>query len=576
MNVALVMLLVLAALALGYRFYGRLVARLVGIDPERMTPAKKIDDGVDYVPTKPFVLFGHHYSSIAAAGPIVGPAVALIYGWLPGLLWMVFGVILIGAVHDFTSLFVSLRQGGKSVAEVARTTLGKGGFFLYVVFAIILCILVAAAFLDLTAKALTSHFPVAELNLPEDQTLLETRVRESDGVVEGRIGGIASTSVIVITIFAPLLGFLLYRKKIRVLVASAICLAVCAGSIWIGFLWPLHLDPGIWMGVVLVYCVFAGFIPLWMVLQPRDFTNVHLLFIGLAAMSLGLIAAGLQGVTIDAPMTNFEEGTAKLGMIWPIMFVIIACGSVSGAHGLVCGGTTCRQVSNEKHVPAIGYGGMLLETLLGVCVVLCIGAGLGFSGYKEAVFGGGAGAPIAFAAGVGQTLTKGFGLPAVYGTVFGILLLEGFLVTTTDTIIRLARYLLEEFWKGVFRNPPAILRNRAVNTVIVAGVAGVLAFQQGYRVVWPVFGAANQLLAALTLIAATAWLLKNGRRIWFTLLPALFMMATTIVALWILIEKNIGEKRWMIAGTAIVLFTMGAAFVFMTARFFLKTRRAVV
>ncbi|MDP6958005.1 MAG: carbon starvation CstA family protein, partial [Planctomycetota bacterium] len=520
MNVALVMVLVLVALALGYLLYGRLIARLVGIDPDRTTPATKVDDGVDYVPTKPFVLFGHHYSSIAAAGPIVGPAVAMIYGWLPGLLWMVFGVIFIGAVHDFTSLFVSIRQGGKSVAEVARNTLGKSGFFLYVVFAIILCVLVAAAFLDLTAKALTSHFPVAELNLPQDQTLLETRVRVTEdspeGILEGRIGGIASTSVIVITFFAPILGFLLYRRKLRVLLASAICLAICAGSIWIGFLWPLHLDPKLWMGIVLVYCVFAGFIPLWVILQPRDFTNVHLLFIGLAAMSLGLVAAGLQGAVIDAPMTNFEEGSEKLGLIWPIMFVVIACGSVSGAHGLVCGGTTCRQVANEKHAPVIGYGGMLLETLLGVCVVLCIGAGLGFAGYKAAVFGGGAGAPIAFAAGVGQTLTKGFHLPPVYGTVFGILLLEGFLVTTTDTIIRLSRYLLEEFWKGIFETPPAFLQNRAVNTVIIAGLAGVLAFNQGYRAVWPVFGAANQLLAALTLIAATAWLLKNGKRIWFT------------------------------------------------------------
>ena len=570
------MLLVLVALTLGYLLYGRLIARLVGIDPERTTPATKVDDGVDYVPTKPFVLFGHHYSSIAAAGPIVGPAVAMIYGWLPGLLWMVFGVIFIGAVHDFTSLFVSIRQGGKSVAEVARNTLGKSGFFLYVIFAIILCVLVAAAFLDLTAKALTSHFPVAELNLPQDQTLLETRVRVTEGapegILEGRIGGIASTSVIVITFFAPILGFLLYRKKIRVLLASAICLVICAGSIWIGFLWPLHLDPKLWMGIVLVYCVFAGFIPLWMVLQPRDFTNVHLLFIGLAAMTLGLVAAGLQGAVIDAPMTNFEEGSEKLGLIWPIMFVVIACGSVSGAHGLVCGGTTCRQVASEKHVPAIGYGGMLLETLLGVCVVLCIGAGLGFASYKAAVFGGGAGAPIAFAAGVGQTLTKGFHLPPVYGTVFGILLLEGFLVTTTDTIIRLSRYLLEEFWKGIFETPPAFLQNRAVNTVIIAGLAGVLAFNQGYKAVWPVFGAANQLLAALTLIAATAWLRKNGKRIWFTLLPALFMMVTTIYALWMLIQKNVQAKEWMIAATAILLFTTGLAFVFMTGRFFLRSR----
>jgi carbon starvation protein len=326
------------------------------------------------------------------------------------------------------------------------------------------------------------------------------------------------------------------------------------------------------MGIVLVYCVFAGFIPLWMVLQPRDFTNVHLLFIGLAAMTLGLVAAGLQGAVIDAPMTNFEEGSEKLGLIWPIMFVVIACGSVSGAHGLVCGGTTCRQVANEKHAPVIGYGGMLLETLLGVCVVLCIGAGLGFAGYKAAVFGGGAGAPIAFAAGVGQTLTKGFHLPPVYGTVFGILLLEGFLVTTTDTIIRLSRYLLEEFWKGIFETPPAFLQNRAVNTVIIAGLAGVLAFNQGYRAVWPVFGAANQLLAALTLIAATAWLLKNGKRIWFTLLPAIFMMVTTIYALWMLIQKNVQEEKWMIATTAILLFTTGLAFVFMTVRFFLRSR----
>lgn len=572
MNVAVVVVGSLAALAVGYLLYGRLLARLVGVDPARPTPAVTVNDGQDFVPTAPGVLFGHHYASIAAAGPIVGPTMALMYGAAPVWLWIVVGVILVGAVHDFMALFVAMREGGRSIAEVARGVFGTTGFLLYLAFALILCVLVAAAFLDMAAAALTSTYPLDKIDLPPDQTLFRTI--EQDGVRRAVVGGVASTSAIVITACAPLVGWLLVRRKLATWKASALAVAICAVSVVAGFHWPVTASPKLWMGVLLAYSFIAGWIAVWIVLQPRDFVNVHFLWAGLALMAAGLVGAGLRGATIQAPAFNVEqaEGVGALGAMWPVLFVTVACGSVSGAHGLICGGTTCKQIASEAHARPIGYGGMLLEAVLGLLVLLCVGVGLAFDDYRAIVWpvDRPPNAPLGFAVGLAGTLDRGLGVPKAWGTVFGILLLEGFLLTTIDTIVRLSRYLLEELWKLLFRVEKSTTATRIFNTLLVSGLVYALAAAKGYARIWTLFGSANQLLAALTLVVATAWLARKGKRAWITAAPALFMIVTTAAALWAGFEKFRAKGDWVLLSVDLLLLALAAGFVVMTGVFLVR------
>lgn len=574
MNIAFLMVGSLALLVAGYFLYGRTIARLLGIDENNPTPAVRVNDGIDYVPTKPLVLFGHHFAAIAAAGPIVGPTLAVFYGFLPAWLWVIVGVIGIGAVHDFTSLFVSMREGGKSIAEVARKTLGKTGFIFYVLFAILLCLLVCAAFLQLTAIALTSTVPPDDVNIALTQTTLHAI--EKAGHIEIQVGGVASMSVIIMTLFAPLIGFMIYRKKMNVAGVALFAFLLAFASVLIGFWFPITIPPKIWMAIILFYVFFASWVPVWLILQPRDFTNAQILFLGILSMVVGILACGFKGMRVDAPLTNISQAgeMPNLGMIWPFLFVTIACGSVSGAHGLVCGGTSSKQISNEKHAPIIGYAGMLLEGLLALCVLLIVTGGLGFSRYSELVYppSGGSNAPLAFALGLGKVLDIGVGLPALYGTIWGILLLEGFLITTIDALVRLTRYLFEELWATLCEHPSAFLKSRIFNSVLViAGTAG-LSYTNAYLKIWPIFGSANQLLAALSLIAITAWLLQNGKKFWFTAVPALFMIVTTITSLCILLSRYLRSGNLILGITAMVLLVLALGVVLMTLKYFIDYR----
>lgn len=581
MNIGLLLLISLLALALGYRWYGHLIARSFGIDPGRPTPATTINDGVDYVPTKPLVLFGHHYASIAAAGPIIGPTLALYYGLVPTWLWIVLGVIFIGAVHDFSTLIVSVREGGKSIAEIARQTFGRKGFLFFNAFALLLCILVTAAFLDLAARALTSEYTLEGLHLPVEQTLVRTELK-ADGQHYAKLGGIASTSVIVITAFAPLIGYLLSRKRASVALMSALAIGISIVSVFVGFELPVTIDPSSWMVILSIYMVLAAWVPVWVILQPRDFVNVHFLYIGLLGMMVGIIAGGLQGVTMDAPAFNFSEDAWRaMGLAWPFLFVTIACGACSGAHCLIAGGTTSKQLASERHALPIGYGGMLLEAVLGICVTLCIVGGLGFVEYESIVWPQVDGkfvpgnAPLAFALAVGKTLSTGIGLPTIYGTLFGILILEGFVITTIDTLIRLERYLLEELWASAFKRVPLFLRSKFVNSGIAVALMMALAFTNAYQAIWHVFGSANQLLAALALIAVTAWLMQKGMKAWFTAMPAAFMIVTSLTSLVLLLQRYISRGNWILTIADLLLILLAIGVVVMTFRFFYRLRRSM-
>lgn len=531
MNVLVYVLGALALYILAYRFYGRFVARSMGESADRPTPAETINDGVDFVPTRPSVLFAHHYSTIAGAGPIVGPTLGILYGVGPAWLWVVLGAIFFGAVHDFAALFASIREKGSSMAEIAKKSLGQTGFVLFIVFTIILIILVTSAFLSFTAISLTSLYPLEKLGLSETQTMLRTTV--VNGQTMGIVGGIASTSVIVITFIAPLLGFLVTKKNIPTYLAFILAAIICFGSVYVGFKLPLSLDPKLWMIVISIYTMFACTAPVWLILQPRDFVNVQILYFGMAAMIAALTVAGFQGLEVTAPVTNVAEGTAKMGPIYPFLFITIACGAISGFHALVSGGTSSKQLAKEKQAKAIGYGGMLLEGLLAVLVLTTIGSSLKYGDYMAVAWPEvGRGNPIlAFALSMGHLLNHSFSISLAFGTVIGILIVEGFLITTLDSAVRLNRYLFEELWKSLFDNPPAYMRKFWFNSGLSVALMLLISWTNSYTHIWPLFGSTNQLLAALTLIAVTVWLHRAKKPTWYTIVPAAVMVVTTLAAL---------------------------------------------
>ncbi len=558
MNTALFLLISLTILYLGYKIYGTFIYRRFGADSYNKTPAHLIDDKKDFVPTQKIVLFGHHYASIAAAGPIVGPTLAILYGLVPVWLWIIMGVILIGAVHDFATLFTTMREQGKSLAIVAYQTMGKPGYVLNLVFSITLCILVAAAFLHLAALSLTSMYPVEGLQLSPEQTLIQ--VSEVNGVKMGSLGGIASTSVIIITLFSPFIGYLLYKKNLQVSKAVILSFFVCCVSVIVGFFFPVRIDITFWMWAILLYSCAASFVPVWILLQPRDFINVQLLYIGLLVMIVSGFVAGINGTIINAPLfSSSETWVDTLGYLWPFLFVTVACGACSGAHGLICGGTTCKQIDNEKDTHFIGYGAMCLEAVLAVCVLTVVLGGLGYDEYLQLVWpvDGKGNPPLAFALGLGKTMEKAFSIPISVGTVFGILLLEGFVVTTIDTLFRLSRYLLEEFWEVILKTPPAVLKNPFVNSAIITFLAGLLAYTNGYKTIWPVFGAANQLLAGLSLLTISFWLQIHEKKNWFTLIPAILIMITTITALSLLCVKYYQSHNIPLLIADVILLVLG-------------------
>jgi carbon starvation protein len=559
MNAAVLPIIAAVLFYLGYRFYGRYISRLFKENDDNPTPAVSMKDDIDYVPTKPIVLFGHHFASIAGGGPIIGPTVAMIFGFIPVWLWAVLGSIFIGAVHDMTALFASVREKGKSVAEIAKATLGNTGFFLFISFTILMLLLVTSAFLGLTATALTSLLTLDVLKLDASQTVVKTI--EVGGVVKAQIGGIASTSVIVITCFAPIIGYLVYKRGINVYIASGIAIIVCMVSVVIGMEYPVTFNVNTWMIILCFYTLLAAGIPVWIILQPRDFTNSFLLYSGIVALFIAAIVAGFKGVTFSAPALSVAAGTAKLGPIWPFLFITVACGAISGFHCLVAGGTSSKQVSKESDIKKIAYGGMLLEGLLAIGVLVAVGCGLMFQDYMNIVFPTAAGArsnPIlAFAAGAGGLLDKGLGVPPVYGTVFGILLVEGFVITTLDTAVRLNRYLFEELWQVIFKNVPKIMKSYLFNAALCVVLMYILAYKNAFLVIWPAFGAANQLLASLALIAVSVWLVNRGMNALFTVIPAIFMMVTTIYSLFVLlIEKFLPKENYMLSAFAVLLIIL--------------------
>jgi carbon starvation protein len=531
MDARALLLIVVALLGAGYFVYGRFVARLLGIDPSRPTPAHTKYDGVDYVPARQWlVLFGHHFSSICAAGPIVGPALAVAYwGWAPSIVWIVVGGVLMGAVADFSSLVVAVRHGGVSIAEVSGRVVTRRARLLFSVFILIAIVLVLAVFAVLTAGTFVQ---APEIVVP------------SWGILP----------------VAALAGIALYRGRaggLRLTLVTALGLGAIVALLAFGHAYPppvphvAGLDPQVfWILVLFAYCVVASVLPVQYLLQPRDYLSSYVLFttIGLGLLGILLSGPGFQA----APFVGWRPAEWPLaGPLWPLMFVTIACGAISGFHSVVSSGTTCKQLDNEAHACRIGYGAMIMESTVATLVVIAVGAGLSVARHAELLRAPG-GAIAAFGEGYGALTSSIFGS---YGATFGIMALNFFILTTLDTATRLGRYLLAELtgWE-----------NRWVPTVVVVAAAGGLAISGQWRVLWPAFGASNQLVAALALLVTSCWLVDRGKARRVTLIPALLMLVTTIGALvWQALAAIQGVGRegpdWFLAALCAVLIALAVA-----------------
>ncbi len=410
-------------------------------------------------------------------------------------------------------------------------------------------------------------------NLPETQTLFQTVEDPKRGEILALVGGIASTSVIVITFFAPFIGYLLYRKNIKVINAVFLSIFIIVLSIIIGFLLPVRFSRETWMILISIYCFIASSIPVWIILQPRDFINSFFLYGGIVSLVVAAILGGLKGVTIIAPDFNISEGSAKLGPLWPILFITVACVAINGFHALVGTGTTVKQISRESDARKVGYGAMLVESMLSVGVIVALGAGIAYTTYKEIVFpqAGKANPVLAFSLSAGLLMEKTLSIPSYIGIILGILMIEGFVITTLDTAVRLGRLILQEFWRTLFKKPPRLIFSRFFNSAIMIVSMFLLAYKNGFAVVWPVFGSANQLMAALALIAVSLWLTMKKKPRLFTTIPALFMLATTIYSLgFLLIKKFIPSGNYPLVGMTIILFFLAWSVFLVSAKKFIQ------
>jgi carbon starvation protein len=553
MDARSVVLATIALLGAGYFLYGRFVSRRLGVDPARPTPAHTRYDGVDYVPARHWlVLFGHHFSSICAAGPIVGPALAVAYwGALPSLFWILVGGIFMGAVADFSSLVVAVRHGGVSISEVAGTVLGRRARTLFSLFILISLILVLAVFSELTAGTFVS---APEIVLP------------SWGILPVAIGT----------------GLLLYRgpeaSRKKLVAVTGFGLALLVALMEAGRLLPIALaDLGpvraetVWVALLLVYCSVASVAPVQYLLQPRDYLSSYVLF---ATIAIGIVGAVWTAPPLSAePYHGFLPSDWPLaGPLWPMMFVTIACGAISGFHSVVSSGTTCKQLSSEADACRIGYGAMLVESLVAVLVVVSVGAGLSAARHAELLRSPG-GAIQAFGEGYGALTRWLFG---GYGTAFAIMALNFFILTTLDTATRLARYLVEELtgW-----------RNRFGSTLAVVLLTAALVLTGQWRAIWPAFGASNQLVGALALLVTSCWLLARGRGALPTAIPSVLLLITTVGAFFWQVESALfatepgtGAWRpdWLMAAIGILLVALAVSVFLEAWRAFRTPRREVV
>jgi len=527
------LLFVIVALVLyylAYRFYATFLSdKIWQLDPSRVTPAYKYQDDFEFVPTDKPVVFGHHFTSIAGAAPIVGPIVAAIWGWLPALLWIVLGTIFIGAVHDLGALAASLRHQGRGVADFLKDLLGERAMQLMYIVVFFLLVLVSAVFVHVIA-VLAEAFPAAVYSVWIEIPL------------------------------AIIIGLGVRKKwKINLYLAAIIAVVIMYAFIALGIRYPLELSYQTWVFILLGYMLIAARLPVWLLVQPRDFINGIQLVIALFAATIGIIALAATGAgQLAAPAVRLApEGAPP---IWPFVMITIACGAISGWHSIVGSGTTPKQLKNEQDAKPVGYGSMLGEGYLAVIALLTAVVGLGVAGYTESYAAWGVAAwPAIFATGGGTFLVP-LGIPAIVGATFFAIVAKSFAMTTLDSAMRFTRIAFAE--STVTFHMPEILRDKTVSLLPGWAVILYLAMTGYGMVLWPLFGAANQILAGIALLAAAVFLKMMQRPTIHYMIPFVIMIVTSMIAMAHQIFTNyIPNELWALVIIGSVIFLCGVGIV---------------
>jgi carbon starvation protein len=539
MNILIIACILVLWLFLGYKVYGSFIEKKVlQVDKARVTPAREMNDGIDYSPAKKPLLFGHHFSSIAGAGPILGPLLGVLYfGWLGALLWVALGSVFLGAVHDYTSLMTSVRNKGTSLGDISEKTLGIRTKIIFSVFLWFALALVIAVFAVVASQTLVSQ---PEIVIP------------TFGLV----------------FLAMIFGWLIYAKGIPTLVATLFAIAILFLLIYLGELMPVELPAKVlgmsaqnfWFFTLIIYSLFASSLPVWFLLQPRDYISTWILFLGLGLGYLGLI---VFQPSIHAPA--FVSFSSNGGPLWPMLFVIIACGAISGFHSIVAGGTTSKQLPDETSGKLIGFGGMVTEAALaGLVIFIAAGVLTWDPAGTESQFGfqylmTSVGDPIkAFATGYGRIISSLPGITLALGSFFGMVMLNAFVLTTLDTGTRLGRLIFSE----LLGKKAPLFKNRWAASSIILIFAAIMGATEGYKAIWPVFGASNQLVAALALIVVSSYLVSIKRPNKYTLYPAYFMLLTTLAALFYQGIKFFKDGSFLLAGVSVLLIGLALVIVY--------------
>ena len=553
MNGIVIMVISLVVLIGAYLIYGRYLAKKWGIDPKAKTPAYELEDGVDYVPTDKGVVFGHQFASIAGAGPINGPIQAAIFGWVPVLLWLLIGGIFFGAVQDFSAMYASVKNKGRTIGYIIEKYIGKVGKRLFLAFTWLFSILVVAAFADVVAKTFNGFNSVGEV-IPAN-------------------GSVAMTSILFIAV-AVVLGFILKYAKLNSWINTLIAIALLVLCIVLGLSIPIYLSLGFWHISIFAYIAIASIVPVWALLQPRDYLNSYLL--------VAMILASVVGIFVFNPSMNLNAFTAwNIGgqSLFPYLFVTIACGAVSGFHALVSSGTASKQIKNEKDMLPVSFGAMLMESLLGVVALITVGY-LATKGNVPTNMT----QPQVFANAIAIFLTK-LSIPEDVSRTLITLAVSAFALTSLDSVARVGRLAFQEFFidssksEDDYNTVEKVCTNKYFATGITLVLAYILA-RVGYANIWPLFGSANQLLSALALIACAVFFKSTKRQGWMLWIPMIVMLLVTLVALTLtVISKTqllITHKSVNIMGDslqlifAIALFALGITVAFQGIKKMLK------
>ena len=523
MSAILILLIAFALLALGYIFYGSWLAKQWGVDPNHETPAHTSYDGKDFVPANPAVLMGHHFSSIAGAGPINGPIQAAVFGWVPVFLWVVIGGIFFGAMHDFGALFASIRHNGGSIGEVIKDEMGVKAQRLFTIFALLVLILVIASFTAVVAGTFMSDGPLFTVGMEN---------------VSGN-ASTATTSLLFIVI-AFIFGYFVYRKNVKIGPATIVGIIGIVLIVIAGLNFGVNASRTFWVLFIAVYIIVASLLPVWMLLQPRDYLSSFLLY---GMMIIAVIGIIFSGATVELPAYTGWKGINGNSNLFPTLFITVACGAVSGFHSLIGSGTTSKQLDSEKDAKVIGYGAMIIESALAIISIIAIGVV-----FKETNIGGGekfliSAPPTIFAGGIATmiaTMTGGaadFANP-VYNTTYTLLTLavSVFALTSLDSGTRLSRYMFAELFipdgktRDELTGARKFFSNPFVSTLIMVVIGcgmGCMSLSQ----IWGVFGAANQLLAGIAMLAVAAWLGNIGKNNKMFFVPMIFMLCATLTSL---------------------------------------------